>query len=76
MGGRSAKREARAAAEASRTEAANFREQTASLQKRTELAAAKAQRTLMRSLRARGSGYFESDFLGGTNDSLGGGGTA
>ncbi len=29
----------------------------------------------MRSLRARGSGFFESDFLGGRSDPLGGGGS-
>ena len=72
MAGKSAKREARAAAEASRTEAQNYRTQTAALQKKTELAQVKAQRLLMRSLRARGAGFFETDFLGGESSTLGG----
>ena len=73
MGGKSAKRQARAAAEASREEAANLRSQTEILKKRTESQAMKAQRILMRSLRARGAGFFETDFT--PADTLGGGGT-
>lgn len=70
MGGKSAKRQARAAAEASREEAANLRSQTEILKKRTESQAMKAQRILMRSLRARGQGFFETDFA--PADRLGG----
>ena len=74
MAGRSARREAKNAAAASRAEAENFTQQTASLQEKTARAQLKAQRMLMRSLRTRGSGFFESDFLGGSGDALGGGG--
>ncbi len=73
MGGRSAKRRANQAAEASRVESENMRQQTAILQKRTEDASKKAQRVLMRSLRARGAGFFETDFAPAAT--LGGGGT-
>lgn len=74
MAGRSARREAKNAAAASRAEAENFRQQTASLQEKTARAQIKAQRMLMRSLRSRGAGFFETDFLGGDNNPLGGGG--
>ena len=74
MGGRSAKRAANQAAEASRAEAANYREQSALLQRRTEDQAKKAQRVLMRSLRARGSGFFETDFTPGSAVPMGGAG--
>lgn len=71
MGGKSAKRAANQAAEASRAEASNLREQTSILQRRTEEQSKKAQRLLMRSLRARGAGFFETDFadsaLGGAS---------
>lgn len=73
MGGKSAKRQANQAAEQSRVEAENMRKQTAILQKRTEDQALKAQKMLMRSLRARGAGYFETDFT--PSATLGGGGT-
>lgn len=76
MGGKSAKRRANAAAEASRAEAENFRQQTSILQKRTDEQARKAQRLLIRSLRSRGAGFFETDFnsassLGGSGSTLG-----
>lgn len=73
MGGRSAKRRANQAAEQSRVESENMRQQSAILAKRTEDQARKAQKLLMRSLRARGSGYFETDFV--PANTLGGGGT-
>ena len=76
MGGNSAKRRANQAAESSRVEAESFRQQTTILQKRTDAQAKKAQRMLMRSLRARGTGFFETDFaravpLGGEPGVLG-----
>ena len=76
MGGKSARRRANAAADASRAEAENFRQQTSILQKRTEEQARKAQRLLIRTLRSRGAGFFESDFssssnLGGSGGTLG-----
>ncbi len=76
MGGKSAKRRANAAAEEARNEAANYRAQTDILKKRTEDAAKKAQRLLLRSLRSRGAGFFETDFaqpstLGGEGGTLG-----
>lgn len=74
MGGNSAKRRANAAAEESRVEAANYRTQTSILQKRTEDQAKKAQRLLLRSLRSRGAGFFETDFLSTSASSLGGNG--
>lgn len=76
MGGSSSKRRANQAAEESRVEAANYRAQTSLLQKRTEDQAKKAQRMLLRSLRSRGAGFFESDFTNNAASSLGGeGGT-
>jgi hypothetical protein len=60
-GGGGAKRQAAQAAEQSRAEAAAYRIETANLQRKTDAASAKAQRVLMRSLRARGGGFFESD---------------
>lgn len=76
MGGKSAKRAANQAAESSRIEAENYRQQTSLLQRRTEDQSKKAQRLLMRSLRARGAGFFETDFapgstLGGNAGTLG-----
>lgn len=70
MGGGKARRQAQAAAEASNREAAAYREQTDLLRRKIETQAMKAQRILMRGLRARGQGIFETDFiqspLGGT----------
>jgi hypothetical protein len=76
MGGKSAKRRANAAAEESRQEAANYRAQTSILKKRTEDEIKKSQRLLLRSLRSRGAGFFETDFmnpnqLGGEGGTLG-----
>ena len=70
-GGKSAKRAASDAAAASREEAARYREATAMVKQRTEQERLKAQRLLMRSLRSRGTGIFESDFI----STLGGQGT-
>jgi hypothetical protein len=77
MSGRSAKKRANQAAEEARTEAANYRAQTSILQKRTDDQAKKAQRILLRTLRSRGAGFFETDFntsgttLGGAGSTLG-----
>jgi len=71
--GRSGRKESIQAAQESKEEAARYRAQTEALQKQTAAAQMRAQRVLMRSLRARGSGFFESDFLGGNNQPLGGG---
>jgi hypothetical protein len=71
MGGKGARRSAQAAADASRAEAQTLREQTSLLQQTTQRQAERAQRILMRSLRARGTGIFETDF---TPAGLGGAG--
>lgn len=72
-GGKSARREARAAAEESRKESEVFRQQSLSLSQKADAEAKRAQRLLIRALRARGSGYFETDFTS-QNQTLGGGG--
>ena len=61
MGGGSARRRAEEAAEASRREATNLREQTKILERRTQRDAKKASNIMMRALRARGGGFFQSD---------------
>ncbi len=76
MGGKSAKRRANQAAEESRQAAADYRTQTTILKKRTEDEIKKSQRMLLRSLRSRGAGFFETDFmnaskLGGEGGTLG-----
>jgi len=76
MGGGSGRRQARQAAEQSRVEAETARQQAAIIQKRAQDSALKAQRVLMRSLRSRSAGFFETDFTtGGAGGLLGGGGT-
>jgi len=75
MGGKGARREAQAAADTSRREAEALRQQTVMAQARADDAARRAQRLLMRNLRARGGGLFESDFVADGSTSLGGGGT-
>lgn len=74
MGGKGARREAQAAAETSRREAEALRQQTVLAQTRADEAAKRAQRLLMRNLRARGGGLFETDFMADAGSTLGGGG--
>lgn len=76
MGGKSARRRANDAAQEAREEAANYRAQTSLIQKRADAQAKKAQRMLLRTLRSRGAGFFETDFLntsqlGGEGGTLG-----
>lgn len=74
-GSKSARRAANAAAEQARQEAARFRHETDLLKRRTEDERLRAQRILMRALRSRGGGIFESDFLSQFGSTLGGTGT-
>jgi hypothetical protein len=78
MAGKSAKRQAKAAAEASNVEAGRLAEQTTLLKKRTEATALKSQRILLRALRSRGGGFFETDTqstTGAQGDNLGAAGS-
>lgn len=69
MGGGSARRRANEAAEKSKREAQRLRGETDALQRRTRLDTERAQQIMIRSLRARGGGVFESDFA--QRDTLG-----
>lgn len=64
-GGKAARRQAEAAAAQSREEAARLREQTEILKNQTKQQKQKSQTIMMRALRARGGGFFETDQLGG-----------
>lgn len=75
MGGKSgAERRAEDAARSSERSRQLLEDQTKILKARTDKEARKAQRLLMRSSRAAGGGFFESDSVKADQSSLGGSG--